>query len=111
MNYQKVCYTSPALVALDVLIIATLFVTVIVRLRHQGFAVHAAYWLAAWVGENDRGFENVVLAGLIHVVIISGYVLYVFAARKLRPSGERALNVASAENGDGMQAPFVLFSA
>jgi hypothetical protein len=111
VNYQKVCYTSPALVALDILVIALLFVTVIVRLRHQGLTVHATYWLAAWVDGSDRAFENVALAGLIHVVAISGYFLCASAARKLRPSAERPLNVAIAEDGEITQTPFAGFSA
>ncbi|HEX6912771.1 MAG TPA: hypothetical protein VF142_20355 [Longimicrobium sp.] len=111
MEYQEVCLTSPILYAVDLLTIALVLATFVVRFRHQGFIVHAGYWLMAWIQQSDRVFENVVLAGLIHIVALSASFVHARAARRLRPSTVRTSTAGVAETGDRAQTPFALFSA
>lgn len=112
MNYQKSdCFGPAAPTVLEILVMALVLAAFVVRIRHQGFVVHAGYWLMAWVQQSDRVFENVLLAGLIHVAAISACFAYVRVARRFRASAGRTLSVGTAQIAERANPPFALFSA
>ncbi len=111
MNFQKTdCFGPAVLSPLEILLGLLLLAAVLVRLGHQGLLVHSGYWMMAFVPGSDPLVQNVIVAGMIHLVTLAACFLYTRMARRIRPSREASSRAEIPANGV-RQPPFAPFSA
>jgi hypothetical protein len=99
MEFQKGdCFAPPPPLVLVLLVIVLTVAALVVRLRQQSFLIHAAYALAAWLGQGDEVFVSLLVAGSIQ---LTAYTICLLCAQVV--SGSSAvrsirLNRASTRN-------------